>query len=63
MVMDDNNYDVIDEIENLDDLLFENDGKINIDWYEEVNVCSFCINNEFLNEGFSTDDIFYVMLC
>ena len=50
--MDDTNSVVVNEIYNLDDVLSEVDGNIDIDWYEEVDISPVCINNEFLNEGF-----------
>ena len=50
--MDDNNSDVVNEVDDLDDVLSETDGKIDIYWYEEAEISLVCINNELLNEYF-----------
>ena len=58
MVMDDNNFDDIDKIDDLDYVLSETDGNIDVDYYEEVDISLVHINNKFLCEGFSNTDIF-----
>ena len=59
MVMEDSISDVLNKINNLDDLLSETGGNFNIDWYDKVDISLVYMNNEFLNKGFYTADIFH----
>ena len=57
--MDNDNSEVINTIDNMNSVLSETDGNIDVDWYEEVDLSAVHINNEFLCVGFSTADILY----
>ena len=56
--MDDNNSNVINTINDIDGVLSETVGDIDVDWYEEVDLSVLHINKEFLCEGFSNAYIF-----
>ena len=59
MVMDNDNYEVINTIDNMNIVLSETDVDIDVDWYEEVNLSAVHINNEFLCEEFTNADVFH----
>lgn len=46
-------------IEAIDAVIYDNNGDIDVDWYEIVNIFLIWTQNEFLYEGISTADAVY----
>ena len=57
--MDNENSDVIKTIDNIDHVSTENNGDIDVNWFEEVDLTAVQIQNEFLCEDFSNSDILH----
>ena len=57
--MDTEQSDVINTIDNIDQMCIEDNGYIDVDWFNEVNLSAVQLQNEIFCEGFSNADIFH----
>ena len=57
--MENKNADVLNTIDHLDHHINDNDDKIDVDWFEEVNISTIHIQNQFLCEVFSYVDVLH----
>ena len=57
--MDDKNTDVINTIDHLDHHINDNDDKIDVDWFEEDDISTIHIQNQFLCEVFFYADVLH----
>lgn len=57
--MENHDSDVVKKIDDMDTVLVGNNGNFDIDWYEDIDVSLFCIENEFFYEEFSNSNIFH----